>query len=120
MICTWQARSRRHSTLNGRWHGSADDEQAVVAQDHGFVVAKVPDQPRALVDIIGDAFEIMIRDVEEPHRGLRQRQQSAFHRRDRHAGRRVRMRHAIHVVLGHVDGAVNDEAGDIDVIVGWR
>ena len=75
-------------------------------------------QPLALVDVVGDAFEVVIGDVEKPHRGLRQRQQPAFHRRDGHAGRRVRMRHAVHVVLGHVDGAVNDEAGDVDVIVG--
>ena len=89
----------------------------MVAQDHGFVVAEVSHQPLALVDIVGDAFEIVIGDVEKPHRGLRQRQQSAFHRRDGHAGRRMRMRHAIHVVLGHMNGAVNDEAGDVDVIV---
>jgi hypothetical protein len=99
-------------------NGAADHQQAVVAQDHGFVVAKVSHQTLALVDIVGDAFEVVVGDVEKSHRGLRQRQQPAFHGRDGHAGGRVRMRHAIHVVLGHVDGAVNDEAGDVDVIVG--
>ena len=57
----------------------------------------------------------MISDVKEPHRRLRQRKQSAF--RDRRAGRSVGMRHAVDVAPGHVDGAMNHEAGCVDAIV---
>jgi hypothetical protein len=81
------------------------------------VIAEIGHQPLALADIVGDAFEVMVGDVEEPHRGLRQRQQSAFHRRHRHAGRRMGMRHAVDVVPRHVDGAVDDEACGVDAIV---
>jgi hypothetical protein len=59
----------------------------------------------------------MIGDVKKSHRRLRQRKQPALHGRDRHAGRRVRMRHAVDVVAGHVNGAVNDEAGSVDAII---
>ena len=103
-----------------RRNGASDHEQAVVAQDHRLVVAEIPDQPLALVDIVGDAFEVVVGDVEEAHRGLRQRQQAAFHRRDRHAGGRVGVRHAVDIVPRHVDGAVNDEAGRVDAVVRRR
>src|SRR5207237_1248989 len=59
-------------------NGTAYHEQSMIAQDHGFVVSEIPDQSLALVDVIGDAFEIVISNVEKPHRSLRQRQQSAF------------------------------------------
>src|ERR1035438_775555 len=36
---------------------------------------------------------------------------------DRHAGRSVRMRHAVDVAPCHVNGAVNDEAGGVDAII---
>ena len=89
----------------------------MVAQHHRFVIAEVGHQPLALPDIVGDAFEVMVGDVEKPHRGLRQRKQPAFHRRDRHAGRRMGMRDAIHIVPGHMNGAVNDEACGVDAII---
>ena len=90
----------------------------MVAQNHGFVIAEVGHQPLALADIVGDAFKVVIGDVQKPHRGLRQRQQPAFHRRDRHAGRGVGMRDAVDIVAGHMNGAVNDKAGGVDAIVG--
>ena len=118
MTCVWQARSRRNSTLNAAGTVRPTTSSPWLRRIMASLSPRSLHQPLALVDIVGDAFEIVIGDVEKPHRRLRQRQQPAFHRRDGHAGRRVRMRHAVHVVLGHVDGAVNDEAGNVDVVVG--
>ncbi len=60
----------------------------------------------------------MIGDVKETHAGLRDRQQSAFHRRDRHPRHSVGMRNAIDVMARHVDRAVNDEARRVHAVVG--
>ncbi len=89
----------------------------MVTQDHRFVVAEVSDQPLPFADIVGDAFKVMIGDVKKPHRRLRQRKQPAFHCRDRHARRGVGMRHAVDIVPGHMDSAMNDEAGGVDAEV---
>ena len=72
MTCTSQARSAAPEQVECRRDGAPDHEQSVVAQNHGFAIAEVGDQPLALADIVGDAFEVVVGDVEKPHRGLRQ------------------------------------------------
>ena len=79
-------------------HRLAAGEQAVVAQDQRIVLAERGDEPRALVEIVGDAFVVVIADaVVEAHRLLRQRQQPLLQARHRHARDRVRVQHALGV-----------------------
>ena len=97
----------------------APGEQTVVAQDHRRPVADVAHQPRALVGVHGDALEVVIRElavqlraVEVAHRqpGLR-----AGHR---HAGRGVRVHHAVRAGNAVVDRRVHGEAGRVHRPVG--
>ncbi len=100
--------------------GLAGGEQAVVAQDHGVVVAEVPDQLLAILGVDHHALVVVIADPGEAHRGLGVGQQAAFHRRHRHAGPGVGVDDAVHVGLGHVDRAVDHEAGAVDAVVEAR
>ena len=76
----------------------AAGEQAVVAHDQRVVRAEVGDDALALLEVDRRALVVVIADVaDEADRGLRQRQQPARHRGDRHAGARVRVQHAVHV-----------------------
>ena len=80
---------------------------------------EVAHQPLALVELDRGAFVVVIADMpDEAHRGLRQRQQPAFHRRHRHAGARMRVHHAGDLGPRLVDGAVDHVAGLVDVVVG--
>ena len=54
----------------------------------------------------------------EAHRRLRKRQQPFFHRRDRDAGRGVRVDHAVRVLARLVHRAVDDVAGGVHRVAG--
>src|SRR5688572_3969253 len=68
-------------------HGASDRQQAVVAQDQRRAVAQVAHQALLLVQVDRRSLVVVIGDFAEEHRVLRQRQQAAFERRDRHARR---------------------------------
>src|SRR4029078_3200267 len=73
------------SLLNG---GNAG-QQAVIAHDQGLVRPEVANQALTLVELDRRTFVVVIADVsDKADRGLRQRQQPAFHGGDRHAGAR--------------------------------
>ena len=80
---------------------------------------EIAHQPLALVEIDRRALVVVVADVAvEADRGLRQRQQPALHRRDRHAGARVGVQHAGNVRPRLVDRAVDHIAGVVDAVVG--
>ena len=77
--------------------------------------AEVGDELHAFVEVDRRALVVVITDVAlEADRGLRQRQKPALHRRDRHAGTRVRVDHASNVRPRRVDRAVDHVAGLVD------
>ena len=82
------------------------------------MLAQVAHQVFLLPEIEGDAFVVVIGNLREPHRSLRDRQKAAFHRRHRHAGDRVCVDHAIHLVPCSMDAAVHDVTGLVDVVLG--
>ena len=85
-------------------------------QDHHIFVAEVLHQPLALVEIERDALVVVVGDAaEERHRHLVERQQPLLLRRDRHAGRRVGVHHAVRIVARHVHGGVDGEARVVDL-----
>ena len=93
----------------------------MVAHDHRVMRPEIVNEPLALVDIDRRAFIVMVADMaDEADRGLRQWQESALHRRHRHARPRMRMQHAGDIRPRLVDGAVNHITGDIDAIIGVR
>jgi hypothetical protein len=88
------------------------------AQDHRLVASEVAHQALLLVEVDRHALVVVIADLAEEHRVLRQRQQAALERGHRHAGGRMRMDHAVHVVARLVDRAVDHEAGLVDAVAG--
>ena len=80
---------------------------------------EIANEPLALVDVNRRAFIVMVADMaDETDRGLRQRQQPAFHRRHRHAGPRMRVQHTGDVRPRFVDGAVDHITGNVDAVIG--
>ena len=55
-------------------HGFAARQQAVIAEYQRVLVSEIAGQALTLLDLEAGSFEIMIGEVDEPHRGLRQRQ----------------------------------------------
>jgi hypothetical protein len=100
--------------------GAPRGEQAVVAQDHRGVSAQVAHEALLLVEVDRRAFIVVVPDVAEEHRILRERQQAALERRDGHAGGRVGVDHAVDVMARLVHGAVDHEAGQVDAVAGAR
>src|SRR6185503_10856224 len=95
---------------------AARREQPVVAQDQRGAGTEIAYQTLLLVQVHRRAFVVVVADFAEEHRVLRQGQQAAFERRNRHAGGRMRMDYAIHVMARPVDRAVNDEAGEVGAV----
>jgi hypothetical protein len=93
-------------------------QQAMVAHDHRVVPAEIANEPLALVDLDRRTFVVVVADVaDEADRGLRQRQQSASHRRHRHAGARMCVQHAGDIRPSSMNGAVDDVAGNVDAVI---
>jgi hypothetical protein len=90
----------------------------VVPKDHPLVLAEVAHQPLLLLELQGDALVVVIRDLREAHRGLRDRQQPALHGRHGHAGDRVRVNDAVDIVPRGMDATVHDVAGLVDLVLG--
>ncbi|MNN32400.1 hypothetical protein D3C81_1461220 [compost metagenome] len=89
----------------------------MVAQHQHGVVAEVADQSFLLVEGEGDAFVVVVADAPvELHRHLVQRQQPAGLRGHRAAGAGVGVQHALGILAGGVDGAVDHEAGRVDLV----
>ena len=106
MICAWHARSRIIEPDEAFADVFADRQRAVVAQDHGVLVAEVRDQPLALAKVDRDTLIIVECDVAaDQHRGLGQRQQPVLVRRHRLSGGRVQVHHRMRVLARHVDRA---------------
>ena len=77
------------------------------------------DDALALVEVDRRALVVVVADVaDEADRGLRQRQQPAFHRRHRHAGAGVGVQHAGDIRPRLVDRAVDHVARLVDAVVG--
>jgi hypothetical protein len=88
----------------------------VVAEDEAAVIAQVRHQPRLLGLVERGALEVVVADVvEHEERVLRDRQKPGPLGGDRDAVRGVGVQHALGVVAGAVDRAVDDEAGRVDV-----
>ena len=99
--------------------GRAAGQQPMIAHDQRVVRPEIVDDALALVEVDGRALIVVIADMaDEPHRGLRQRQQPARHRRHRHAGAGVGVEHAGDVRPRLVDGAVDHVTGFVDAVVG--
>jgi len=72
--------------IEGLLDGGAAGEQAVIAHDHRVVRPEIAHQPFALVRFDRRPFIVVVADMtDEADRGLRQRKEAGFHRRDRHA-----------------------------------
>ncbi len=117
--CERQDSSSWYMVLNACWTGGAAGEQAVVAHDQRVVRPEVLDDALALVEIDRRSLVVVIADMaDEADRGLRQRQQAAFHRRHRDAGAGVGVQHACDLRPRLVDRAVDHVAGLVDAVVG--
>ena len=81
--------------------------------------AKIAHQALALVQVGRRAFIVVVADVaDETDRRLVERQQAALHRRDRHAGTRVRVHDAGDFLARAMDAAMDHVARLVDVVVG--
>jgi hypothetical protein len=103
--------------LSNAW-GMLAPTTPVVPQDHRLAIAQVAHQALLLVHVDRHALVVVVADVDEAHRGLREGHQAGFHRRHRHTGDGVRVDHAIDLVPRAVDRAVDDEARLVDVVLG--
>ena len=90
----------------------------MVPEDHRLAVPQVAHQALLLVHVDRDPFVVVVADVDEAHRRLREGHQPGLHRRHRHPGDRMRVDDAVHLVPRAVDGAVDDEARLVDVVLG--
>ena len=88
--CSSSTSGRRHRPRCAPWSA------AVMAQDHGVVVAEVMHQPLTLVEIERDAFVVVVAGAAENCIDIWFREQALFLRRHRHAGRGVAV-HALRV-----------------------
>ncbi|SPA30435.1 hypothetical protein CBM2637_B100267 [Cupriavidus taiwanensis] len=112
--------ARRFQRVHGQErirHGAPAGEQPVVAQDHLLAAAQVGHQPRFLVLAQRHAFIVVIGEpAQREHRLLRDRQQPLLLRGHGDAVRGMRVHHAADFGPRLVHGAVDDEAGRVDVI----
>jgi hypothetical protein len=89
----------------------------MVLEDQAFVLAEVTHDALALVEVVRDAFEVVIADpLVVAHGALVERQQAAVERRDRLARDRMGVQHGMQIPARHMDCAVNDEAGAVHLI----
>ena len=89
------------------------------AQDQRVVRAEIAHQALLLLALDRRAFVVVVPGMPiEADRGLADRQQSALHGGDRHAGARMRVNHAAHVGPRAMDCPMNDVAGLVDVVIG--
>ena len=89
-------------------------QQPVIAKDHGVVAAQVLHQALLLAAIEGGALVVVVAEAgQHEQRVLGDRQQPRALGGHRDAGSRVRVQHALGVVPGGVDGAVDHEAGRV-------
>ncbi len=97
--------------VEGLLDGGAAGEEAVVAHDQGIVRPEIVDDTLALLEVDRRPLVVVIAEVaDEADRGLRQRQQPAFHRRDRDAGTGMRVQHAGYIRSRLVNGAMDHVA----------
>ena len=88
-------------------------------QQHGSALSQAGLQ--ALAFFMGEIHPFVMvprQPVGETHRVLGQRQQSALHRRDGNAGRRVAVHDVLHIGARHVHRAVDGEAARVDAHAG--
>ena len=94
-------------------------QQPVVVQQHGRALSQTSLQALAL--FVGEIHPFVMvprQPVGETHRVLGQWQQSALHRRDGNAGRRVAVHDVLHIGSRHVHRAVDGEAARVDAHAG--
>src|SRR5688572_23984 len=93
-------------------HAGSPGEKAVVAQDHRRLVADVAHQALFLARLDRDAFELVVRNTPNQHRAVEVVRRKPFlQARHRHAGRGVRMHHAMRLRNRGVDRRMDDETG---------
>jgi hypothetical protein len=93
-------------------------QQAVVAQEQHVVLAEIARDRLALAEVGGDALVGVVGGAgDHRQRVLRDRQQPALLRRHADARLRMRVHAAGDIRPRHVHGAMDDEAGRIDLVV---
>ncbi|MNZ94190.1 hypothetical protein D3C78_1132910 [compost metagenome] len=88
-------------------------EETVVAHDQALVVAQVVGDPQALVGIHGEAFPVVVADLAVEHRGVLHVVDHVANRSGGQPGRSVGVEHEQGIRDGHVDAAVDHEAGGV-------
>ena len=113
--CAWQRALHRDERPHRGVDGVADGEQAVVAEDHGLVVAERRADALALLEVEHHAGEVVEERVvlEERARVLGDRIEQAAERRPRLAVQRVRVRGGDHVGTRRVHLRVDRERGAV-------
>ncbi len=102
----------------GLSYGFPTGEKSMIAENEYVVRAQIRAEAGALVEIETGAFEIVIRDlavIAESVHGYGE--DTRFEACYRHAGDSVGVEDALDVWASHVDGAMDHEAGGIDLLL---
>jgi hypothetical protein len=95
---------------------AANGDHAVIAQQHGVARAEIGDQAPLLRLVEREAFIVVVgHALVELEAALRHRDKPFGQARHRRGGRAVRVQYASRVLAHGVDGAVDHEAGRVDL-----